>query len=524
MGVRVRCRLVFLLISTFSTASVRAIGRLLGISKSSVHRHKKAIEARNTHLESSLLETAEGQQWLFRLLFATLFVFGIMSGVGAGKIFFFLSLLRIEKHIGISASSLRNLIRVLEEKILEYKKIHEATDITANNREIVAGCDETFFESIILVLMDLSSGYILMEDESDNRTYDTWNDKVKGVVSRLGISITYMVSDRAKALIKLALDGMNCPSIPDLFHASNELVKLFGLALNRKLASVQEKVSKAIVVLAFMNKMNKDISIIQGQQNILDALHKEEAMLVSGIDRYRSVIHMLSTLVHPFSISNGNIQTSSSVHNGLMGLVDMVKALRDEYGINDNHDGIIKFSNQIADIASLIDAWWLWVNRELVNCSEKEWLIEALLPTLYWQNQADRTKNSELKKEYHAAFERARSAFEHHSHTQLIRTEELQEWESWCEWMISKFQRASSAVEGRNGFLSQMHHNGRGISGRRLGVLTVIHNFVIKRPDGTTAAQRLFGADFPDLFEWLLTQMREPPLPRQRRCASRVSI
>ncbi len=54
--------------------------------------------------------------------------------------------------------------------------------------------------------------------------------------------------------------------------------------------------------------------------------------------------------------------------------------------------------------------------------------------------------------------------------------------------MIAKFQRASSAVEGRNGFLSQMHHNGRGISGRRLKVLTVIHNFVIRRPDGTTAA------------------------------------
>ncbi len=172
-----------------------------------------------------------------------------------------------------------------------------------------------------------------------------------------------MVSDRAKALIKLALDGMNCPSIPDLFHASNELVKLFGLAFNRKLASLHEKVSKAIAVLALMNRMNKDISIIQTQQDILDALHKEEAMFVSGIDRYRSVIHMLSTLVYPFNISNGNIQTSSSVHNGLMELVDMAKVLRDEYSINDNHYRIIKFSNQIADIASLIDAWWLWVNR-----------------------------------------------------------------------------------------------------------------------------------------------------------------
>jgi hypothetical protein len=90
--------------------------------------------------------------------------------------------------------------------------------------------------------------------------------------------------------------------------------------------------------------------------------------------------------------------------------------------------------------------------------------------------------------------------------------------------MIAKFQRASSAVEGRNGFLSQMHHNGRGISGRRLKVLTVIHNFVIRRPDETAAAQRLYETDFPDLFEWLITQMPELPLSMQRRVAAPVSI
>jgi hypothetical protein len=38
----------------------------------------------------------------------------------------------------------------------------------------------------------------------------------------------------------------------------------------------------------------------------------------------------------------------------------------------------------------------------------------------------------------------------------------------------------------------------------QIKVLTIIHNFDIKRDDGTTAAQRLFEKPFPDLFEWLL--------------------
>jgi len=36
-----------------------------------------------------------------------------------------------------------------------------------------------------------------------------------------------------------------------------------------------------------------------------------------------------------------------------------------------------------------------------------------------------------------------------------------------------------------------------------LQVLTIIHNFDLKRADGTTAAERLFDHSFPDVFEWV---------------------
>ena len=62
---------------------------------------------------------------------------------------------------------------------------------------------------------------------------------------------------------------------------------------------------------------------------------------------------------------------------------------------------------------------------------------------------------------------------------------------------------------------SKLHHARRGFSEQSLQVLTVIHNFDLKRPDGTTAAQRLFGHEFPDLFEWMLEQVGDLPLPRR---------
>ena len=93
--------------------------------------------------------------------------------------------------------------------------------------------------------------------------------------------------------------------------------------------------------------------------------------------------------------------------------------------------------------------------------------------------------------------------------------EQFTQWQAWATSMVTKFQRTSSPVEGRNGYLSQIHHNRRGLSTRRLRVMTTIHNFHLQRSDGSTAAERLFGKLFPDLFEWLVQQM--PVLPQARR-------
>lgn len=97
----------------------------------------------------------------------------------------------------------------------------------------------------------------------------------------------------------------------------------------------------------------------------------------------------------------------------------------------------------------------------------------------------------------------------------------MQHWLTWADNMVRQFHRSSSAVEGRNGCLSQMYHNGRGLSKKRLKALTVIHNYGIKRENETTAGMRLFDMDFPDLFSWLLNEMGEPPLPRKERGVAR---
>jgi hypothetical protein len=82
---------------------------------------------------------------------------------------------------------------------------------------------------------------------------------------------------------------------------------------------------------------------------------------------------------------------------------------------------------------------------------------------------------------------------------------------------VALFVRASSCVEGRNGRLA-LHHHGQGpLREGRLRALTAVHNFVVERADGTTAAERFFGSKPRPLFEWLPERMPELPRPAQRR-------
>ena len=77
------------------------------------------------------------------------------------------------------------------------------------------------------------------------------------------------------------------------------------------------------------------------------------------------------------------------------------------------------------------------------------------------------------------------------------------------------FQRSSSKVEGRNGYLSLRNHQLRGLDlPRKRACLTAIHNFFLTRPDGTTAAERFFGQKPRSLFAVILDSVDLPSAPR----------
>jgi hypothetical protein len=86
--------------------------------------------------------------------------------------------------------------------------------------------------------------------------------------------------------------------------------------------------------------------------------------------------------------------------------------------------------------------------------------------------------------------------------------------------LAAHWQRTTSRIEGRNGHLSQRHHDGRGLSARKLACLTHIHYFHTRSADGATAAEKFFGKKHIDLARATLAAMKELKRPRASRQAA----
>ena len=60
------------------------------------------------------------------------------------------------------------------------------------------------------------------------------------------------------------------------------------------------------------------------------------------------------------------------------------------------------------------------------------------------------------------ALEALRIEFDQHAITQQLAPQVLEDWQGWATEQVKALQRSSSAVAGRNGCLSGMHHTQRG--------------------------------------------------------------
>jgi hypothetical protein len=528
MGFWTKSRLIFNFFRDHARASIRQSAVETGLTKSSVHRLRQALERRDLHPESWLWETEAGRRWLTRLVVATLYTFGLKRGVGLDTMSEFFARLRLERQVGCSPSALRGVMQALEAALLETAGRWEKDGVVAGEvREIIGAVDETFLEQMMLVFQDVPTGYIVQEEVADDRSYATWKAVVDARLKALGTEVWYLVSDRAKALIQLAEKGLECLSMPDFFHVVHEIIKSYSLAIGRCVRHAHQELKKAEEALARLQGLARVAPACPEAKAEVEAKRAEVTRWEEVQRRYRHQLETLSLTLHPFCIADSTPQTSAQVESQLTAAVEAIEALAQCHQLPARHDAMTKVRKQVPALAALVDFWWQGVRQDLepfvLSPPWSQWVHTCLLPTLYWDYQGARTRCRRRKARIRQALEAVRTAFERHPLTLQLAPHVLAAWQGWAIDRVKSFQRTSSAVEGRNGSLAQLHHNQRGLPKHRYKVWTVLHNFDCRAPDGTTPAARFFRQAFPDLFETVLAYIEALPQPRRRKCQVALS-
>jgi hypothetical protein len=289
------------------------------------------------------------------------------------------------------------------------------------------------------------------------------------------------------------------------------MLRDFSKSIGGTIGLQQARLQKEYLALTAKSssKSNAQLQVVAAQQLQLENDHND----------YRESIHALSKSIHPFHIETGEFQMGMELQSSLQPHLSVLERLSQTYSPTKSQAALERWKRQIPCLSGGLHAWWVWVIQALGTQTQdpeiRNWVLNCLLPWVYWHQQTQKTRQPQLKQNYEQATKSAHERFLADDCTKNLTSSEQQLWIDWSIWMCTKFQRTSSAVEGRNGYLSGLHHSGRGFTEQTLKVLTIIHNFDIKRDDGTTAAQRLFEKPFPDLFEWIVPRLGELPRPRR---------
>lgn len=305
---------------------------------------------------------------------------------------------------------------------------------------------------------------------------------------------------------------------PDLFHVQQEL----GRATSFPLKSQEKEFEKAVETA---EKKLKKATVKYGQDSIEAQEAKGEYCLrKSGLATrakrrtdVRNAKKGLGECYHPVNIETGELVSPKQVENQLNAHMNLIEEKSLEAELNKSSlKRVKKAKGMICAMVAYIQFFFMMLKEsiEALNMSEEEEVFfrEILIPLTYLQ-ETMRKQPSKRRKKIKELINNLKKKAREGPWAEGSLEKRLEE----AREIVRLFQRSSSCVEGRNGVLGLKHHGFHKISDRTLNALTVLHNYYVRREDGTTAAERFFGRKSDDLFESILETVPMLGRPRTRR-------
>lgn len=446
----------------------------------------------------------------------------------------YLRLTQLDHFVASSEGALQDFWKRYEEAVLVYGEQQERKlASTMSRRKITVGLDELFRgRRPCLVAIEVVSNYILMEKFTEDRKTETWKKEIEHHLSHLDVEVTQVVSDLCGG-IRSCAEKLGAEHIPDLFHAQQDISQGISAPLSSQESYAEKAFEKAGAEVA---RLQQKPRWIEREKSQLQKKEIEKAIEVrdrSKIDweakkarkeTVRAAIRKLGEVHHPIDLATGEVQTAQKIVECFNNQFEEIQKSAQEAGLKEpNFSRLEKAKRAFDAIACYLNYYFFvfsaFIEGLLLEPEQERFFKEVVFPWSYfcliWR-RLPRKMKEETKKRLDDLRAKIRDG--------PWPEESKEAWIKSGKELAEMFQRSSSCVEGRNGFLSLSHHRFHRLNPKSLRVLTIMHNFGTRRPDGTTAAERFFGAKHESLFERLVAEVRIPGQPKNQHHSQKIGL
>jgi tetratricopeptide (TPR) repeat protein len=520
--------------------SQRAVAEALGVARSTLQDWLG--QASSDEVPAALRQfyaSEEGVAWLHRQVSAAHLVITLLAGAGIRQVCTFLELSGLSAFVASSYGSQQKLNAALEEAVVAYAEQQRETLAAQMPARRISVCeDETYHPEICLVAIEPVSNFILRECYAPDRSAATWTRALGEALDGLRVEVVQGAGDEAKGLLRHVERDLGAHHSPDLFHVQHEVSKATALPLARALEQAERAADQARDAVAaqraardahrqawprprgrppaFAERINAALMA----QADADA---QRAQAEQDQQQARACVRELADAYHPYDLDTGRAQPPARVGERLAACWRQLGELADAINLPERaRERIAKAERLTTQLLATLTFFFATIQAKveaLGLAPEIETLVhQQLIPAIYLERVAARRTRAERRHELNRRSRQLLAPLRPpDAPLQRLAPERRREIETVAAECADLFQRSSSCVEGRNGHLALHHHGKHRLSNRKLTVLTAVHNYFIRRPDGTTAAQRFFGQPPAPMFEYLLAALDLPPRPARKR-------
>jgi hypothetical protein len=482
-------------------------------------------------------ESSEGLAFLHRLVIAVQFGMTYFSVGGLRAVAKVMELAGLEPFIANSFGSRQKLGTRMEGQIRAFAEEQRASlGAQMASKRITVCEDETFHPAVCLVAMEPVSNFILLETYAQRRDEESWNAALKGALGDLPVQVIQSTSDEGKGLLAHVRKGLGAHHSPDVFHVQHELCRAVSAGLSAQVRRAEQSVTQAQAEAEAHRQEAQAWPLVpHGPGRPPDfagrvaaaqgALEQKEQALAAARERQERAhraVRGLAKVYHPFELDTGSPRSAAQAVTELEQHFATLQAVAQEASLPERcHKGIEKAHRLVPAMGGTL-AFFHQQGQALIGelglpPQQARIVEQALVPAAYLERAAAKARPAVARAALRDQVDRIRNTPHVTACLAALRPEQRAAVEAVVTDCADLFQRASSCVEGRNGQLSLRHHSLHNIAPTPLDALTAVHNYFLRRPDGTTAAQRFFGAPPADLFGFLLDHLDMPARPAAKR-------